>query len=64
MIGNGMFDPDGPKCSKLHLFRRGLIVALVNPKSILFFTALFVVCMSFGRSPQRSRATAALSRVT
>ncbi len=31
--------------------------------SDLFFTALFVVCMSFGRSPQRSRAPAALSRV-
>jgi hypothetical protein len=31
--------------------------------SDLFFTALFVVCMSFGRSPQRSRATPALSRV-
>jgi hypothetical protein len=31
--------------------------------SDLFFTALFVLCMSFGRSSERSRATAALSRV-
>ena len=31
--------------------------------SDLFFTTVFVVCMSFGPSPQRSRATAALSRV-
>ncbi len=31
--------------------------------SDLFFTAVFVVCMSFGRTPQPSRATAALPRV-
>lgn len=31
--------------------------------SDLFFTALFVVCMSFGRAPERSRATAALPDV-
>lgn len=30
--------------------------------SDLFFTALFVVCMSFGASPERSRAAAALPR--
>ncbi len=29
--------------------------------SDLFFTAIFVVCMSFGRAPERSRAAAALS---
>ncbi len=31
--------------------------------SDLFFTTVFVVCMSFGPSPQRSRAATALSRV-
>jgi hypothetical protein len=30
--------------------------------SDLFFTALFVLCMTFGRSPERSRAAAALPR--
>lgn len=36
-------------------FRNSLI-------SDLFFTALFVLCMQFGRSSERSRATAALPR--
>ncbi|MDQ2919034.1 MAG: hypothetical protein M3R10_04065 [Verrucomicrobiota bacterium] len=31
--------------------------------SDLFFTAFFVICMSFGRSPERSRSAAALPRV-
>lgn len=31
--------------------------------SDLFFTLLFVICMSFGRSPSRSRSGAALPRV-
>jgi hypothetical protein len=30
--------------------------------SDLFFTCLFVLCMQFGRSSQRSRATSALPR--
>ena len=30
--------------------------------SDLFFTAIFVVCMSFGHGPQRSRAAATLPR--
>nr|WP_315207654.1 LysE family translocator [uncultured Albidiferax sp.] len=50
---NSMFDKPlataaGPAKSRMDLFRQGTLVSLTNPKSILFFTALFPQFLHLG----------------